>query len=79
MQHEKKSITRWSKRNAISRLRNKEYNESDHRTWCDERNQGAYHFGLVPDFYKFASCTRYDIFHGRENVAKKTCCTFANC
>ena len=70
-EHEQKSITRWNKRNAISRLRNKEYNVSDHRTWCDEKNQGICHFGVVPESYKFASYLRYDVFHGRGNVAKK--------
>ena len=60
----KKTITRWNKRDAISQLRNQECKESDHRTWCNKRNDGICHFGVVPESYKFASCTRYDVFHG---------------
>ena len=26
---------------------------------------------MVPDTYKFASCTRYDVFHGQGNIGKK--------
>ena len=67
----KKSSLRWSKRDAIARLRKEEYTISDHREWCDKRNDGICHFGVVPETYNFASTIRYDVFHGRGNVCKK--------
>ena len=67
----KKSALRWSKREAIERLRKQPYTIENHKDWCDQKNDGICHFSVVPQDYKFASCTRYDVFHGRGNVAKK--------
>ena len=67
----KKSKLRWSKREAIARLRKVPYTIEDHKDWCDQKNDGICHFGVVPERYNFASSIRYDVFHGRGNIGKK--------
>lgn len=66
-----KSKLRWSKREAISRIRKAPYTIEDHKDWCDQKNDGICHFGVVPEGYNFASSMRYDVFHGRGNIGKK--------
>ena len=44
------------------RLKHKDYDNNQHREWCDEKNAGVTHFGIDPAFLNI-STLRFDIFH----------------
>ena len=58
----KRSVKRWEYKQQKEKKKNQTYDESDHRSWCDEHNFGVTHFGLEPDLFPI-SHIRFDIFH----------------